>query len=556
MGILPFPPKDDKISEILYGPEKAVGRGVYFMENVKEKMDIFFDKSAPSIVVELLEYKEGYKKIRERGGKIRAFTEITKENSSYCKDLINLVDELRHLDGVRGGVAVSETEYMATTILQKSTPLTEVIYSSAKEMVESGQYIFDTFWRIAIPAEQKIKEIEEGISPEVIESITDAEILQNKVVDLLRDANEEILVLFSTANAFHRQEQTGSIQILEEIKDINPQIKIKILTPKDDEIKKTCRNLANNYNVLYRFVEPISKVSILVVDRKFSIVVELKDDTKKIMSEAIGLAAYSNSLPTVLTYATIFDVIWKQIELYEQLRIHERIQKEFINIAAHELKAPIQPILSCSFLLRNKLQNDEDKELVEIIKRNAQRSLKMSDDILDLRRIETNSLILVKENFKVKELVLEIIKNYQTDTMKKNLVMTCDIPDNLVVYGDKNRITEVISNLISNSIKFSFSPILISIKAESTGNVLLNNNDKEIDSDVIISVQDRGSGIDTGIFDRLFTKFTTNSSQGIGLGLYISKNIVEAHGGRIWAKNNDDGKGATFGFGLPLYRTH
>ncbi len=159
----PYPPTKDRSSEILYGVEKAVGRGVYFMSNVREKMDIFFDKNAPSIVVDVVEYKNGYKDIQKRGGKIRAFTEITKDNVHYCKQLIKLVDELKHLEGVKGGVAVSESEYMATTLLQESTPLMQVIYSNVKEVVEQAQYIFDTLWKTAIPAEQKIRELEEGI---------------------------------------------------------------------------------------------------------------------------------------------------------------------------------------------------------------------------------------------------------------------------------------------------------------------------------------------------------------------------------------------------------
>ncbi len=133
------------------------------MDNVKERMDIFFDKEAPSIVIDVKEYRTGYNNIRKRGGRIRAFTEITRENLQHCKELMKLVDELRHLDGVRGGIAISETEYMATTVLQESAPLTEVIYSSIKEVVEQGQYIFYTLWSTAAPAEQKIKELEEGV---------------------------------------------------------------------------------------------------------------------------------------------------------------------------------------------------------------------------------------------------------------------------------------------------------------------------------------------------------------------------------------------------------
>jgi hypothetical protein len=165
--IHPLPPSSspEKRSEILYGIENAVGRGIYFMSNVKKRMDIYFDHTAPSIVVEIPEYRNGYVDIRKRGGRIRAFTEITNDNIHYCKELMKLVDELRHLNGVKGGIAVSESEYMATTLLEEAKPLTQVIFSSVKEVVEQGQYIFDTLWNTAIPAEQRIREIEEEVVP-------------------------------------------------------------------------------------------------------------------------------------------------------------------------------------------------------------------------------------------------------------------------------------------------------------------------------------------------------------------------------------------------------
>ena len=181
-----YPPIKDKSSEILYGVEKAVGRGVYFMNNVKERMDIFFDKAAPSIVVDIAEYREGYINIRKRGGKIRAFTEITNENVTHCKELAKLVDELRHLDDVRGGIAVSETEYMATTVLQENTPLTQVIYSNVKEVVEQGKYIYETLWKTGIPAEQKIKEIEEGTEPTKTEVLENEEEISKRITELAK----------------------------------------------------------------------------------------------------------------------------------------------------------------------------------------------------------------------------------------------------------------------------------------------------------------------------------------------------------------------------------
>lgn len=157
MTIKPLPPDPypQNKSEILYGVENAVGRS-NFMSNVKERMDICFDNKAPSIVVEIKEYRNGYVDIRRRGGRIRAFTEITKDNVHYCKQLMKLVDELRHLDGVKGGIAVSESEYMATTVLEQAKPLTQVIYSNVKEVVEQAQYIFDTLWNTAVPAAGRV----------------------------------------------------------------------------------------------------------------------------------------------------------------------------------------------------------------------------------------------------------------------------------------------------------------------------------------------------------------------------------------------------------------
>ena len=160
------------------------------MSNVKKRMYIFFDHHAPSIVVDVEEYRNGYIDIRKRGGKIRAFTEITKDNVKHCKELMKLVDELRHLDGVRGGIAINESEYMATTLLQEAQPLTQVIYSNVKEVVEQGQYIFDTLWNAAIPSEQKIREIEEGVTQYETKLIQDNNKILNEIVRINQSSNE------------------------------------------------------------------------------------------------------------------------------------------------------------------------------------------------------------------------------------------------------------------------------------------------------------------------------------------------------------------------------
>jgi two-component system sensor histidine kinase VicK len=702
--------KSQRSSEILYGAENAVGRGVQFMRNVKKNMDIFFDHRAPSIVVDIEEYRNGYINIRRRGAKIRAFTEITKENIHYCKELMKLVDELRHLDGVKGGMAVSESEYMATTVLEESKPLTEVIYSNVKEVVEQNQYIYDTLWRSAISAEQKIKEIEEGIvryetriienPDEVIREIgrltassnkldtcltsgglqyshkyffdlkkklldkqrrgehkgiryitnidngnlhicklylkhgiqirhmknlppmsfgvsdkeiavtiekmeggrrvqsllisneplyvrhftslfeeiwrngidgqyrikqveeegveSDIEVIQNPdrteelYWGIVKSAEKEILLILPTANAVIRQEKMGIIKYLAEATR-NRNIQVRILMPQVNlshhpiEESKTLQqqqdNPTDSLNVRYMQQLSDTKATILIADRKASLVIEIRDDSKSRFYEAIGLSTYSNSKPGVLSYVSIFENLWIQTELYEQLKVHDKMQKDFINIAAHELRTPIQPILGLSEAVLSKSKDETQKELLEVVVRNAKRLTTLIENILDVTRIENQSLSLRKERLNINGIILNILEEYEgRDNKKKDNVKIVFTPkDDFFVEADKGRVMQVISNLMNNAIKFTLK-----------GTITVTTKKKEENNEIIVSIKDTGSGIDPEIMSRLFSKFATKSQTGTGLGLFISQNIVEAHGGKIWAENNSDGKGSVFSFSLPL----
>ena len=150
--------------QVINGAQESVAKGVRFMQDVKNKMDLYYASSAPSIVIEVEDYKNGYSDIRKRGGTIRVITEITKENIHYCKELMNYVDELRHLDNVTDGLAISENAYMTTTILRATKPLTQVVYSDVPEAVHQQQNLFDNLWERAIPATQKIREISDQLN--------------------------------------------------------------------------------------------------------------------------------------------------------------------------------------------------------------------------------------------------------------------------------------------------------------------------------------------------------------------------------------------------------
>jgi two-component system sensor histidine kinase VicK len=549
-------PREEK-TELLYGVEAAVGRGVQFMKNVKIGMDLFGEKNGPSIIMEFDVYKNNYVDVLKRGGKIRFITEITKENLHYCLELRKIVTEIRHLEGLVGGIAVSESEYMSTTTLREKELLAQVFYSSAHEVVEQGQYIFDTFWQKAIPMEDRVREIKEGIKPEFIETIRDPTRVQNIALDLVRSCKEEILTIFSTSNAFFRQQRAGGIAILNDVAT-HGEVNIRILVPYDRRISEFISSLNANNNSIekksrakkinVRYLEPVlnTKMSILIVDRKSSLAVELKDDTKDNIQQAIGLSSYSNSKSTVLSYVSIFETLWKQTEMYQQLKVHDKMQKEFVDIAAHELRTPIQPILGLSEVVRSKLKV-EDKELIQlldVIKRNAQRLQRLTEDILDVSRIESQTLKMHKEKVNIGDRLLYVIgdtKKEIPDPYKLKIFLTEPV-GSYYVEADMGRLTQVVSNLLSNAAKFT----------DKGGEISVHVEKDDTNQQIIVSVKDNGQGIDPEIFPRLFSKFTSKSHVGTGLGLFISKKIIEAHGGRIWAQNNSRGKGSTFSFTLPM----
>ncbi len=239
---------------------------------------------------------------------------------------------------------------------------------------------------------------------------------------------------------------------------------------------------------------------------------------------------------------------------YEDIKESEKLKDEFINIAAHELRTPIQPILALSIFLYNKNGNIEQyKEHMEIIIKNSKRLQKLSEEILDAARIESRTLHLNLEKFDIISVVHTMIRDYTNQINCNNVTirfshenteidLNLDIAKQkrgLLVYADKDRINQVMSNILINSIKFTQQGVI---------EVGIRRGEDRI----FVRIKDSGPGIDRDILPRLFDKFITGSPSGTGLGLYICRNIIEAHGGSIWAENNDDDKGATFTFTLPM----
>ena len=548
-------------TEILYGAKNAVGRGVEFMANVKKRMDLSYDSRAPSIVIEVAEYRDGYKGVKDRGGEIRVITDITKENLRYCKQLMEIV-ELRHLAEVKGGIAVSESEYMATTILEEAKPLTQVIYSNVPELVAQGQHIFDTFWDLAMPAEYRIEEIESGIESAGIELIHNHRESIGRAWDAVSAAKHEVLILFSTPGAFRRQLEMGAQQVLYAAH--NNGSSVRILVPSGPGLGEPIEEIRKKlYGIDIRLMNEKlrTNITIVIVDDKECFLFELRDDSKKQSVEAIGVALYSSSRSIVSSYAAIVESLWRETDLYQKLENHDRMQREFINIATHELRTPIQPILGLSEILATRAPaGSEDKELLSAIWRNARRLSKLAEAILDVTKIESQALNLHKDVFDLNEVISSAVSDIVISPAVSNSMEGVNISvvyadSKAYVQGDKDRILQVVSNLLANAVKFTVNgsiSVLVKIEMRNSSEAKGSAGSSH-DRYVTVRVRDSGSGIDNAVLPRLFSKFATGSAWGTGLGLYISKGIIEAHGGSITAKNNDDGRGATFAFSIPYH---
>ncbi|HXP50543.1 MAG TPA: histidine kinase dimerization/phospho-acceptor domain-containing protein, partial [Bacteroidia bacterium] len=534
--------------EVFYGTEKVISEELLLFSKARQYIDTCMDSTRPSFAIGIESIKRSFVDARNRGVKLRYLTDITDANISYCKEIMSIVDEVRHLDGIKGNFMISEIEYLAPATSNQEAKLAAlIIYSSVKEIVEHQQYVFETLWNKSISAEKRIRELEEGITThyqtKVIEDpynvvkeisrlidnsneintcltsggmhychnyfletrkelldkqkkgdhkgvryitnidhdnvkfakefldagmrirhvktlppmsftvsdkemaatiekmdggkmiqslllsnepayidhfhsifedlwakgidaedripdldegtdLTDIEIIQNPREGIERAWNHiekseyEVLSIFATPNAFRRQVDMGLLQLLKEATE-QRHIQVRILIPGDKQIKDTIDKAVKVCPLVdFRVAEENlqTRITIVLIDKKDCMIVELRDDTKENSYYAAGLATYSNSKSIISSYASIFESLWKQNELYEQLKIHDKMQQVFINVAAHELRTPIQPILGLADILRskqNKTNGGEEAEYLDVIIRNAKRLQRLTEDILD-----------------------------------------------------------------------------------------------------------------------------------------------------------------------------
>jgi signal transduction histidine kinase len=362
------------------------------------------------------------------------------------------------------------------------------------------------------------------------------------------------------------------------------------LNSKTEELKQTSNSLLASNNALKLKTEELAKTHTDLFESNHQLAFVNKDlaATNKRFADTNRRFAQVNEELSA-TNKELARVNKELALANEQTKSKEEATRDFINIAAHELRTPTQAILGYSELLQilfeqeeenviadqnrisssnssSKELDDQKKKALEAIVRNVTRLERLEKEILDITRIESKTLTLDKERFNLTEKLRDAIADVITNQMRKgtsndnkNIKVEFESKGeegreeekDIFVEADKTRVYQVMSNLLKNAIKFVNEGGTITITADISTKKVEAEEGERGGEVVVVKVKDTGTGIDANILPRLFTKFATSSSEGIGLGLYICKNMVEAHGGKIWAENNPDGKGATFAFSLP-----
>jgi two-component system, OmpR family, sensor histidine kinase VicK len=425
------------------------------------------------------------------------------------------------------------------------------------EILAQENSVSNSLWNKVIPREKEIAEIESGdLESDILQTIKDFRTVHRLSRDLLRSANEQILMMFSTPKSFHIDYLTGETP-LSDIIHSKSNIQVRIITPNDEVVNEfTSRPTKNRQTKtieIRHILEALNtNITVFVVDRKYSLAIEMADNKGVNPYENLRTATYSNSKATAIMYISIFESLWKQVDLIEQitnltekLRADKKVHNEFISIAAHELRSPVQPILGLAQLLRSRKEIGfrEQDELLTVIIRNAKRLMELTENILDVTRIDDQTLHLRKQPICIDELIANAVEDIRNQLdPKQKIILIHENPKKefpLIAEADRGRLAQVISNLISNAVKFT---------TEGTITVTAERRDRNL----IVRVKDTGTGIASDIMPRLFEKFVTTSEGGIGLGLFVSKSIIGAHGGTIWADNNLGERGATFSFAIPI----
>ena len=538
-------------------------------KKIEDKLSYFIDSSEfiyiyssiSGMLFEFQNYFENFNSIiaKEKTslqGGIRWLTSIRNKNDiNLVKSLAKSGVKIRHLDEKPAFDFALSDRYFASTIERIDDGrmvIDNLFLNDDQANLSFYNLVFEKLWKNGMDFEERIKDIEnEG--DDKIDIVYDSNDVMHRIYDLFALAKKEIIIILPSTNGFYRSELQGGFKMLNELGLKG--VKLRVLTIPDSDIAHETNKIKSKYrNIAFRDLEPAmaSFNRILVFDNKTTVIWEVVEDDQQKFTQALGMAVFVESNKTSETITVIFNNLWNQSEIHKRLKdAHEKLkgqgkmQSRFMDLVAHELRTPLQSILGITEILKNEIKDNDQNFLLRIAISNAKKLHRLSENILDITRLEGNILYLNKERFIFNQLVTHVVADF-VNNIEYNKFITFEYRNfdkEYFVFADKFRIGQVIQNLVDNSMRF----------VRNQGRIILTLREKRIHSKDIVelSVTDDGESLKPETLTRLFTKFASDSYYGAGVGLYLCKKIIEAHGGRIWAKNNHDMKGCTFSFGIP-----
>jgi hypothetical protein len=317
----------DKDSPIHFvsGIDNSEDVSMQIISKIWDRLDCCFDKRGPAVQVNNESLWNAVAQLKYKGTKLRLITEITKENLAYCKTMMRYFDVM-HVDSVKGNFGIADsTEYLGNILPLDGDSKIQLIHINIKSFVETQQYFFDTLWNKAVPAKEKIKEIELGLDKEFIETIKDPSEIKKLIFNLLQSATYEILLLFSSTNSFYRSEREGVLEVLREAVERGVNVRLLAPTEDDDAIKdmaqRKLKQRQKQIHIQYIRKPLQNKIMTVIIDQMLSLSIEINDDSQESFEKATGVATYSNTESNVSSNASIFESIWIQSELDKQNKI-------------------------------------------------------------------------------------------------------------------------------------------------------------------------------------------------------------------------------------------
>lgn len=535
----------DKISQFIEKSEhiciySSISELLFGYQNYFDKFKIFISK--------------------EKNGqhmRIRWLTTIRNKNDILLVNRLSKIGiKIRHLNEQPAFSFAISDKYFAASIekIEKGkTVIDRFFLNNNQAHLRYYQNTFEKLWITATEYKERVNEIESRIDDK-IEVIRDSNQSLHRIYELCSIVKKDILIILPSTNGFYRTEMLGGFKMLNGLGDSG--IKIRVLTIPDSENLTNANKIKSKYqNIVFRDLEQtmVSYNRIIVIDNKNTVLWEVMDDHQQKYIDALGMAVFIESKKITETITIIFNSLWSQSETHtllkeahENLKDHGKMQSRFMDLVAHELRTPLQSILGITELLKKEIKNNDQNFMLRVAMANAKKLQRLSENILDITRLEGNILYLNKERFSINQLAIQITSDLVRNVeYNKYVAIEYDNFDkDYIILADKFRIGQVIQNLVDNSMRF----------VRNRGKITLRLDIKRIHSrDIIeLGVEDNGEKLKPEILSKLFTKFASDSYYGPGIGLYLCRMIVEAHGGRIWAKNNLDTQGCTFTFGIPI----